>query len=433
MPCAPPARCCRTVIRSDRRPQARSPPTEAAAIIGTGHPLKLPATATSIPVLFIALGLAGFIVIACMRVTDPLLPVIAEEFQVSVGQAGIVVTAYAVAYGLFLLAYGPLGDRYGKLRIVAWTLTAASFCVAACAFATQLATLAALRFLTGVASAATVPLAIAWIADNVPLEHRQKSIARYMSAVIFGQMLGGAVGGVLSDWVGWRTIFLIFGALTALAAAFVWSRVRDEVLAMAPRAPLRQAGQRYAELLRDPRAADVLTGVLVEGFCVFGGLAYVGALLHTKHGFSFSQVGLSLLAYGVGGLVYSANAPAILRFVGQRGMIAHGGVLMAWSLIMIGASSQAWPCVLALGVLGFGFYLMHNTLQTLATEMAPSVRGTSFGLFAFAFFAGQALGVAAIGWLIDSQGYTIGLGLAGAGVGLLGLWLQGSPVVPRTR
>ncbi|MGE3774379.1 MAG: MFS transporter, partial [Gammaproteobacteria bacterium] len=102
-------------------------------------------------------------------------------------------------------------------------------------------------------------------------------------------------------------------------------------------------------------------------------------------------------------------------------------------LIMIGASPKAWPCVFALGLLGFGFYLMHNTLQTLATEMVPSARGTSFGLFAFALFAGQALGVAAIGWLIDAQGYTIGLGLAGAGVGLLGLWMQGSPIVARQR
>lgn len=381
--------------------------------------------------LVIALSIAGFVVVACMRVSDPLLPLIAEDFGVSVGQAGSVVTAYAVAYGLFLLAYGPLGDRYGKLKVIAVTLTAASVCVTACAFADSLPMLATLRFLTGVTSAATVPLAIAWIGDNVPFEHRQKSIARYMSGIIFGQMLGSALGGVLSDRFGWRAIFLVFGAATALVALLVWSRVRGEVLALAPRSPLRQAGQRYVELLRNPRVADVLTSGLVEGFCVFGALAYVGALLHGRHGLSFTLVGLALLAYGVGGLVYAASAPAILRHLGQRGMIAFGGVIMAWSLVVIGCSPSVAPCVVALGVLGFGFYLMHSTLQTLATEMAPSARGTSFGLFAFALFAGQALGVTAIGWLVDREGYTLAIGLAGLGVGLLGLWMQGSPVVPR--
>jgi MFS family permease len=107
-------------------------------------------------VLIPALSLAGFVVIAIMRVSDPLVPVLAQEFHVSAGQAGVVVTSFAIGYGLFLLLYGPLGDRYGKLRIIALTLMAAAFCVTACAFATSLPMLALWRFLTGVTTAATM-------------------------------------------------------------------------------------------------------------------------------------------------------------------------------------------------------------------------------------------------------------------------------------
>ena len=87
---------------------------------------RVPDACAQMTALTVALSLAGFIVVACMRVSDPLLPVVAAEFGVSVGQAGVIGTAYAVAYGLFLLAYGPLGDRYGKLRIIAFTLSAAA-------------------------------------------------------------------------------------------------------------------------------------------------------------------------------------------------------------------------------------------------------------------------------------------------------------------
>jgi predicted MFS family arabinose efflux permease len=392
---------------------------------------RVPDACAQMTALTVALSLAGFIVVACMRVSDPLLPVVAAEFGVSVGQAGIIGTAYAVAYGLFLLAYGPLGDRYGKLRIIAFTLSAAAFCVTACAFADSLAELAALRFLTGVASAATVPLALAWIGDNVRMEIRQATIARYMSGIIFGQMLGSALGGVMSDWLGWRSIFLVFGGATALAAALIWRYPRLETRPLAPPAPLRQAGARYLALLRDRKAADLLTAGLVEGFCVFGGIAFVGAMLHERHGLSMSLVGLCLLAYGIGGLVYSAAAPALLRLLGQRGLIAAGGVLMAWSFIVLATSSHWLACAFALAWLGFGFYLMHSTLQTLATELVPAARGTAFALFAFALFAGQALGVAAVGALVDAEGYTVALGAMGLGIGLLGLWMQGSPMVPR--
>lgn len=382
------------------------------------------------PALIVALSLAGFIVVACMRVSDPLLPVIAAEFGVSVGQAGIVGTAYAAAYGLCLLAYGPLGDRHGKLPVIKFTLAASSVFVTACAFADSLNSLAVLRFLTGVTAAATVPLALAWLGDNVALERRQTTIARYMSGIIFGQMLGSALGGVMSDWMGWRAIFITFGVATALAAVLVWRHPTAEIVPAAA-APLRRAGGRYLELLRDPKAADLLTTALIEGFCVFGGLAYVGAMLHERHGLGMTLVGLCLIAYGVGGLLYSATAPTILRVLGQRGMIAVGGVLMAWCFVML-ATSPHWPvCAFALGVLGFGFYLMHNTLQTLATELVPGARGTAFALFAFALFAGQALGIAAIGALVDVEGYTTALGAAGLGIGLLGLWMQGSPMVPR--
>ena len=70
-----------------------------------------------------------------MSVTGPLLPVIASEFGVSVGAAGIIVTAFAVPYGAFQIVFGPLGDRFGKLRMVAAaTAVGGFFCACECIY-----------------------------------------------------------------------------------------------------------------------------------------------------------------------------------------------------------------------------------------------------------------------------------------------------------
>jgi predicted MFS family arabinose efflux permease len=53
---------------------------------------------------------------------------------------------------------------------------------------------------------------------------------------------------------------------------------------------------------------------------------------------------------------------------------------------------------------GFGTYLVHNTLQTHGSQMAPKMRGTAMALFAFCFFIGQAGGVSAAGWAYDHVG-----------------------------
>jgi len=62
-----------------------------------------------------------------------------------------------------------------------------------------------------------------------------------------------------------------------------------------------------------------------------------------------------------------------------------------------------WSVAASLAV-GFGYYLLHNTLQTHATQMTPQVRGTAVSLFASFLFLGQAAGVAMVGLAVDEAG-----------------------------
>ncbi|NIO41288.1 MAG: MFS transporter, partial [Burkholderiales bacterium] len=68
---------------------------------------------------FYALAGAAFVSGANLRLFDSLLPTVAEDFAIAPTVASIVVTAFTLAYGLFQIVYGPLGDRVGRLRTVA--------------------------------------------------------------------------------------------------------------------------------------------------------------------------------------------------------------------------------------------------------------------------------------------------------------------------
>ena len=113
------------------------------------------------PVSIALLGAVAFVVTADVRVINPLLHIISTEFNTDVGTTGIIVTAYAIPYGLFQLIYGPLGDRYGKLRLMSVALLLFALGTAACALAPSLFILSVLRFLTGVAAAAIIPMSLA--------------------------------------------------------------------------------------------------------------------------------------------------------------------------------------------------------------------------------------------------------------------------------
>nr|WP_281418705.1 MFS transporter [Clostridium frigoris] len=67
--------------------------------------------------IVLLLGLAGFIVMADNWVVSPILPAIAENLNVEIAKAGLLITAYMIPFGIFQIIFGPLADRYGKNKL----------------------------------------------------------------------------------------------------------------------------------------------------------------------------------------------------------------------------------------------------------------------------------------------------------------------------
>src|SRR6516165_716213 len=167
----------------------------------------------------ILLAVAGFASQAMVRVTDSLLPQIAADFGATVGEASIVVAAYAVSHGSIQLIIGPVGDRFGKYRTITVMCALATILVALCGTVQSLAALAAARFAAGAAAGWIIPLSMAYVGDVTPYERRQPVLARYLSGQIFGQLFGQAAGGVLGELFGWRGVFFVLAGLFAVATA----------------------------------------------------------------------------------------------------------------------------------------------------------------------------------------------------------------------
>lgn len=119
-----------------------------------------------------------------------MLPSLAAEFSKPLGVVAAVVTCFTLGYALGQLVFGPLGDRYGKLRVITASCLACSVGALACALAPTLGWLVGARAFAGAVTAAILPLAMAWIGDVVPYERRQLVLARFL----VGQIAGVASG-----------------------------------------------------------------------------------------------------------------------------------------------------------------------------------------------------------------------------------------------
>ena len=100
-----------------------------------------------------------------------------------------------------------------------------------------------------------------------------------------------------------------------------------------------------------------------------------------------------MVLYGVGGLLYSLQARRWLNLLGERGLALTGAALVALGLLLLAWATQVGWAVAGCFFSGLGFYMLHNTLQTQATQMAPHARGSAVTLFACMLFLGQSCGV----------------------------------------
>ena len=353
----------------------------------------------------VLLSMAAFASAANMRVIDPLLIQLSVEFGATVGQASIAATLFLFANGVFVLVHGPFGDRYGKMPVVAIACLAAAVCCALSALATSLAMLAAARFLTGVTSSAIIPLAIAWLGDNVAYDKRQATLARFLTGQTLGLMTGAAIGGALGDWLGWRMVFWVLAAIYVAAglALFTVMRTRPELARPVERA----AGSMLTQMLSVLKRRWALTVIIVvalEGGAFWGAFTFVGADLHQRFGLGFAAVGLAVAAFGAGGFIYVTVAPQLVRLLGERGLVIWGGCGLGLGFGLLALAPNAIVAFAAIVIAGVSFYMLHNTLQTHGTQMAPEARGSALALFALCLFVGQAIGVPIAAPVVDRWG-----------------------------
>ena len=381
-----------------------------------------------VPVLAItALALAALASGVSMRLADALLPRLAREFGVSLGQASQVVTVFAVAYGLAQLLFGPLGDRFGKYRVIGWSCAASALTALLCALAHSHDALMAARLLAGASSSAVIPLAMAWIGDVVAYERRQPVLARFLIGQITGFAIGVWAGGYAAEHLDWRTPFYGVAVLFALAAVLLqWVRRGLPASAVAPRAAApgnllqRTLGEFGAVLVR-PWARVVLVTVFFEGACLYGPFAFIAAHLHQRFDLPLSTVGALVMLFALGSMSYALGARLLIGRLGEVVLVRTGSVFMAAALGVLAFAPTWWWAMPACAVLGLGFYMMHNTLQTHATQMAPERRGAAVATFAASLFLGQSLGVGAAGLLVGVVGTGWVLSAGGAGM-LLVAW-----------
>ncbi|MDX2155481.1 MAG: MFS transporter [Hyphomicrobiaceae bacterium] len=338
------------------------------------------------------LALAAFSSSLAIRILDPLVPELARDLSSDIGTAALLATAFAFPCALGQPILGPLGDAIGKARMIKICLALLTLGSAAAALAPSMEILFTARILTGFASGGIVPLCFAMVGDRFDMASRQVALSRVLSAILTGQLTGAIGAGLIASTTSWRVVLALTCLASLVALAATLRGLPPNPAARRTRFTVATMIGNYGRVLANPRAIVCYGAVFVEGMAIFGILPFLAAMLEAEGIGSIREAGFVISGMAIGGILYTLAVRAMLRRIGYLWLIRLGGVVCATGLVALALLHQWPPKVAAFVAVGFGFYMIHNSIQTQVTELAPQARGASVALHAFSFFLGQAMG-----------------------------------------
>lgn len=375
------------------------------------------------------------------------LPHIQSTLSASPEQIIWVVTSYVVAQAIATPLAGWLATRFGRRLVMSGSIAMFTLASFACGIAATLPALVVCRFVQGIFGAATVPLSQATLLDIYPPEEYGKAMALFGVGSMLGGIAGPLIGGVLTEYMSWRWIFLINVPVGILAstALFVFqphSSTQQSKFDMFGFAALSislasvqlmidrgamldwfESTEVCAEAVvaalafyvfvvhiataRDPYIKPALfanrnfvIGVLVAtglGVLIFGAMPIFGTMLQTMLGYPVLLAGIMMAPRSAGTAVSMFISGRLLGKVDARIILVTGIGITAmafWQLSGMSLETGTWLVMSSGFILGLGAGMLFVPLSTMAfTTLPSSLRNEGTAMVALFRFVGTSAGV----------------------------------------
>jgi len=270
------------------------------------------------------IALATFAASLSARALDPVLPHVADDFGVTITAAAGFAAVFAFTFAIIQPVLGATADLFGKARLMILCLVLLGLANILGAMATSFPLLFATRILAGIGSGGVFPIALGLTSDLVGPEKRQIAIGRTLMGSMSGNLLGASFSGLIGDFMGWRGVLAILGALVVVAAIAVAAGFRGKDLQHPPRTNLSALKHGYRTIFTNPNARICYSAVFIEGCCVLGLFPFIAAFLFELGETSLSIAGVVIAGFAVGGLFYTMTVSRLLPRIGVKGLMHVG-------------------------------------------------------------------------------------------------------------
>lgn len=343
------------------------------------------------------------------------IPSIMQEFGVTRSAFSVAVASGLVGMALGSVLAGLIADRVGRKPVLIGSIFLFGSATFLIGFATDVTSIAAIRFFAGLGIGAALPAATTLTAEFTPTRFRTIAVTTAIVCYPLGGMLAGLVAGQVLPTQGWRIFFFIGGVMPIAYAVILIFLLRESPKYLARQSSrweeLRTLMARMAhevahvkeftdgvitsvkrgsigEVFREGRASDSIwlwVCFFMTLLSIYSAFSWLPTMLTTE-GLSPALAGMGLTAYNFGGVIGAIIcALAITRYGSRKPMVLYATMSAASALLLnlVSVTTDTQTFLLGLGVHGLFTNALQCALYALCAHLYPTlirVTGTATAL-----------------------------------------------------
>ncbi|NQZ64389.1 MFS transporter [Crocosphaera watsonii] len=332
----------------------------------------------------------------------PIIPYLSTLFQVSPQIIGLTVPCYMIPYGISSLIFGYLSDRFGRKSIMVFSLfwvTILSLLTATTQSVTQLLLW---RFFTGALASGTIPQSLTLIKECFSTEQQGRRLGWVFGAMVGGMAFGSVFGALLTSILGWRGTFIVIGCLLLLVSYQLWQQQHLLQSKLSSRNLPKQGFLKgYQNLFNSRRAKFTYGYIFLHGSFHSGLYTWLGFYLVQRYSLEQTQIGWSLLAYGISGLLTAPLIGRLADYYGRTTILILGLILAGLSSTVLIFSIPFWLTIFVTISLAVSYCMTQPLLTGMVTEFNSHQRGQAIGINVFLLFVSFGFGSYLFGELLE--------------------------------
>ncbi|USD63973.1 MFS transporter [Vibrio sp. SCSIO 43136] len=367
----------------------------------------------------LTLAFGSFLIFCNLYVFQPILPILAQSYNVSALQVNWLQASGTFTLAFSLVPWAILSEQIGRRAVMMVSLFLIPIVGLALLQADSIVTLSLVRGLMGIALGGFAAVAVAYIAEEYSPKAIGLAVGVYVSANSLGGIAGRVFGGVITDFFNWQTAITILAIVSFIGAVIVLFNLPKQTRFQPQAGRWYYHNRNLVSLFRQPTlmAAMWIGGI---NFALFVNLYSVSGfrLIEAPFNYPVSVASLIFLCYLSGTFTSRLSGHWTNKHSYTSGLILGG--IISFLGLLIGSIDSIISVIVSLLLISGGAFFVHSLAYAWVGKTAPQHKATATALYLVHYYVGGSLGGFWLLYCWQQEGW-IGV-CAGAGVLYLALF-----------